>query len=119
MFGGEPLEAAMKKAAAILKKYPDNRSLKHLLQLHKAGALAKLSADDLAGLYACAKTGLENEDSGLGCYAMAPNDYDKYCDFFDAVCNDYHNNPGGDKKHVTNWSLKGVAGLPEGGQLSI
>jgi hypothetical protein len=97
MFGDESLEAAMQKAAAILKKFPDNRAMKYLLQLHKSGALAKLPPEDLAGLYACAKTGLANEDSGLGCYAMAPGDYDKYAIFFDAVCNDYHNNPKGDK----------------------
>ena len=96
-FGNEPLEAAMKKAAAIVKKFPDNRAMKHLLALHKSGALAKMPQEDLAGLYACVKTGLDNEDSGLGCYAMAPGDYDKYSDFFDAVCNDYHNNPKGDK----------------------
>ena len=96
-FGKEPLETAMKKAAAILKKFPDNRAMKHLLALHKSGALAKMSQADLAGLHACVKTGLDNEDSGLGCYAMAPGDYDKYSDFFDAVCNDYHNNPKGDK----------------------
>jgi len=90
-----------------------------LVALKEAGKLDAISPEDLAGLYACAKTGLENEKSGLGCYAMAPGDYDKYSDFFDAVCNDYHNNPAGDKVHVTNWSMEGVEGLPEDGQLDI
>jgi len=76
-------------------------------------------AKDLARLYACAKTGLENVDSGLGCYAMDPKDYDDLALFFDKVCNDYHNNPAGDKTHVTNWSLEGVEGLPEGGVLDM
>ena len=33
--------------------------------------------------------------------------------------NDYHNNPAGDKVHVTNWPMEGVAGLPDDGQLDI
>jgi hypothetical protein len=112
-------DALIEKAKEILAANPDNRCVKHLVALKEAGKLDAMSPEDLAGLYACAKTGVENEKSGLGCYAMAPGDYDKYADFFDAVCNDYHNNPAGDKVHVTNWSLEGVAGLPEDGQLDI
>jgi hypothetical protein len=112
-------DALIEKAKEILAAYPDNRCVKHLVALKEAGKLDAMSPEDLAGLYACAKTGVENEKSGLGCYAMAPGDYDKYADFFDAVCNDYHNNPAGDKVHVTNWSMEGVAGLPEDGQLDI
>ena len=37
----------------------------------------------------------------------------------DKVCNDYHENPEGDKKHTINWSLEGVEGLPEDGQLDL
>ena len=37
----------------------------------------------------------------------------------DEVCNDYHDNPEGDKKHTINWSLEGVEGLPEDGQLDL
>ena len=78
-----------------------------------------MSAEDLAKLYQCAKTGIENPDSGLGCYAMEPADYDKFNFFFDKVCNDYHNNPAGDKVHETNWSLEGVEGLPADGVLDM
>jgi len=70
-------------------------------------------------LLRCIKTGVENPTSGLGCYAMAPSDYDDLGFFFDAVCNDYHNNPGGKKTHVTNWSLDGVTGLPADGVLDL
>ena len=37
----------------------------------------------------------------------------------DAVCNDYHENPAGDKVHTINWSLAGVEGLPDDGQLDL
>jgi len=112
-------DAVIDKAREILAAFPENRCVKHLVALKDSGALDALSAEDLVGLFACAKTGLENQDSGLGCYAMSPGDYDKYAMFFDAVCNDYHNNPAGDKVHTTNWSLDGVEGLPEDGQLDI
>ena len=36
-------------------------------------------------LFKCAVTGLENEDSGLGCYAMDPADYDVFAAYFDKV----------------------------------
>ena len=35
------------------------------------------------------------------------------------MCNDYHDNPAGDKVHTINWSLEGVEGLPEDGQLDL
>jgi len=52
-------------------------------------------------------------------FLVIQGDYDDLGFFFDEVCNDYHNNPGGKKKHTTNWSLAGVEGLPEDGQLDI
>ena len=41
------------------------------MRLSDEGKYAEMSAENLAKLYACAKTGLVNTDSGLGCYAMA------------------------------------------------
>jgi hypothetical protein len=112
-------DAVLAKAAEIFAEHPENRCVKHLLALKEDGTLDAMSAEDLNGLFLCAKTGIENPDSGLGCYAMAPEDYDKYAVFFDRVCNDYHNNPEGDKVHTTNWSLEGVEGLPEDGVLDL
>ena len=76
-----------------------------------------LSLDKLEQLKLCAKSGLENVDSHLGCYAVDPKNYDEFATFFDKVCEDYHH--GGGKVHTTNWSLEGVAGLPEDGQLDL
>ena len=109
--------AVIAKAEEILGANPDNRCCKHLSALKEK--VAGMTDEQKAGLFACARTGIENPTSGLGCYAMQPKDYDDFAEFFDAVCNDYHNNPAGDKVHVTNWSLEGVEGLPEDGQLDI
>lgn len=117
--GFENGDAVIAKATEILAANPDNRCCKHLLAIKEDGTLDAMSEEDLNGLYLCAKTGLENPDSGLGCYAMAPSDYEKYACFFDKVCNDYHNNPEGDKVHTTNWSLEGVEGLPADGVLDM
>jgi len=98
-------DGVMAKCDEILAVNPENRAVKHLSALAKSGALDAFSAEDLNKLYECARTGIENPDSGLGCYAMNPEDYDKFAVFFDAVCNDYHNNPAGDKVHKEDWSL--------------
>jgi len=53
--------------------------------------------------YSCIKTGIENPDSSLGCYATNPCDYSDFHGFFDAVIRDYHGGTSGKKKHVTDW----------------
>jgi len=113
------LAKSVERATAIAKDFPDNRAVKHFLALHGKGKLASLDSALVKRLLRCINTGLENHDSGLGCYAMSPSDYEDLSLFFDAICNDYHNNPGGEKTHTTNWSLKGVEGLPADGQLDI
>lgn len=67
-------------------------------------------------LYRCAITGIDNPDSSLGCYAMKPSDYDKFHPFFDKVIREYHGDPTGTKKHVTNWDAKDVG---ENGVLDV
>ena len=113
------MSAVIDRAFLVNKRYPDNRCVKYLLELKEDGTLDGMDPEDLAKLIKCAKTGLENFDSGLGCYAMEPADYDRFAFFFDRVCNDYHKNPEGDKIHSTNWSLEGAEGLPEDGVLDI
>ena len=108
----------VEKAESIYKRNDGNRCVKHLLKLKADGKLDELEKATLDKLYLCAKTGLENVDSGLGCYAMDPKDYDDLGFFFDLVCNDYHDNPAGDKVHETNWTLD-PADLPDGDQLDL
>jgi creatine kinase len=63
-------------------------------------------------------SGIENPDSGMGCYANQPGDYDKFKPFFSKVLAQYHK-VAEDAKHTNSWDLSGVEGLPEGGQLDL
>jgi protein-arginine kinase len=71
-------------------------------------------------LYKVVKSGAENADSGMGCYAMYGDDYDVLRPFFDPVIKEYHKIKG-DVHHVTNWDLKSVKSqeLPEDGKLDL
>jgi creatine kinase len=55
----------------------------------------------------------------MGCYAMDPKDYDEFYVFFRKALEQYHKVDLNVKKHVNNWSLKGVEGLPEDGILDF
>jgi creatine kinase len=87
-------DSVIAKATEIIAAYPDNRCVKYLLALKADGTLDTMPAEDLAKLFKCTKTGLENPDSGLGCYAMEPADYDHFACFFDKV-----------RRHKKCWSL--------------
>ena len=76
-----------------------------------------LSESDKKGLAMCVNSGAQNADSGMGCYAMEPADYDKYGPFFSRVIAAYHKVPRG-TKHVTDWSLAGE-GMPADGVLDL
>ena len=75
-------DAVIAKATENLAAYPENRCCKYLLQLKESGKLAEMSPEDLSKLFLCAKTGLDNVESGLGCYAMGPSDYEDFGFFF-------------------------------------
>ena len=84
-------DAVLAKATENLKACPDNRCCKYILQLKESGKLDEMSAEDLSKLFLCAKTGLDNVESGLGCYAMGPKDYEDF-GFFFGRCNDSKRN---------------------------
>jgi hypothetical protein len=69
-------------------------------------------------MIACARSGFENADSGMGAYAIQPDDYDTLTPYLDACIRRYHKVEAG-KKHVNNWSLAGVPGLPSDGKLDV
>jgi len=71
-----------------------------------------------ARLIAVCRSGFENPDSGMGAYAMQPDDYDVFHDYMDKVIRQYHKVEAG-KKQINDWSLVGVEGLPEDGQLDL
>jgi hypothetical protein len=74
-----------------------------------------LTEEQQGRLMQCVRTGFENPDSGLGCYAMAPGDYDEFAPFFDAVCQKYHKASPTDV-HVCDWDASEVG---ENGVLDV
>ena len=78
-----------------------------------------LNAEEQAELLRCCNSGVQNPESCMGCYAMRPTDYDKYKAFFKPALEMYHKVDLSNKKHVNDWNLKGVEGLPEDGKLDV
>ena len=111
---GEDDSDKLAKIKALKASHPDNLAMKHF----DFAYYNSLSADEQQGLLQCVNTGIENADSGMGCYAMQPADYDRFRPFFSKVLADYHK-VSETAKHVTNWSLEGVEGLPAGGVLDL
>jgi len=82
---------------------PDNRCLKYLTR----ELFNSYTPEQQQVLYLCSKTGVENPDSGLGAYAMQPNDYEEFSKFFEPLIKDYHN-ADSKSKHVTDWDISKV-----------
>jgi creatine kinase len=93
------------KCEDILKDHPENRCCKYVVEYLDSEEGKNLSNEDCMIFHKCIKTGLENPDSGLGCYAMTPTDYTHFSGFFDKVIRDYHGDATGSKTHVTDWTV--------------
>merc|ERR1711970_1364419 len=70
-------------------------------------------------LLQCCNSGVVNPGSELGAYAMNPNDYDEFKAFFQPVLEKYHKVDLNARKHINDWNLKGVEGLPADGKLDV
>jgi len=105
---------ALARIFLLKRLYPDNLAIKYW----DYDYFNSLSEDDKLALLAVARSGIENPDSGMGAYAMQPSDYDRFKQYLDNVIRDYHKVPAG-QNHVTDWTLEGVKGLPEGGVLDL
>ncbi|GMH50787.1 hypothetical protein TrVE_jg171, partial [Triparma verrucosa] len=71
---GEVIPGLVKKAKDILTRFPDNRCCKYLIPYLGSAEGKALSDEDFEVFRRCVQTGIDNEDSGLGCYAMQPDD---------------------------------------------
>lgn len=98
------------EATAVLADHPGNRCAKYCAPYLDSDVGRALGNDDIMTFYKCIRTGLDNPDSGLGCYAMTPSDYSQFSGFFDKVIRDYHGDASGKKKHVTDWSTDATEG---------
>lgn len=112
---GVSADTRLAQIAAAKQSHPNNLMAKHFsLEYYNS-----LSGDQKRRLLAIVASGAENPDSGMGCYALNPTDYDEFKPFFDLVIRDYHKIPA-DKSHKTNWDLSGVANkLPADGKLDL
>jgi len=97
-------EDILTKCEGVLKENPGNRCCKYVLEYFDTEEGKALKDDELETFLQCIKTGMENPDSSLGCYAMTPTDYSQFGGFFDKVIRDYHGDESGVKVHVTDWN---------------
>ena len=67
----------------------------------------------------CLDSGTANPDSSMGCYANQPSDYEDFKPFFSKALGEYHGVDLSTTKHVNNWSLEGIEGLPANGVLDL
>jgi len=107
-------QTILQKIALIKTTHPGNLACKHFSNEY----FYSLSDQDRHALLLCVKTGYENADSDMGCYAMQPTDYDRFRPFFSLVLAEYHS-VSATAQHTTNWDLAGVVGLPTGGRLDL
>ena len=106
-------DALFKRVEEIKKAEPGNRCTKYL----DVDYMKSLNDADLKTFWQCVCTGIDNPDSGMGCYAMTPEDYSTFKPFFSKVIGEYHkNDPKCALKHENNWDISGVG---EGGVLDL
>jgi creatine kinase len=111
------IPASLAKIAAIKKSNPSNIAV---AQFDEAYFNSLASDQDKIDFLQCMASGIENADSGMGCYAVRPDDYTKFEPYFIKCLEAYHKvDLSGGKVHVNNWDLSGCEGLPEGGVLDL
>jgi len=102
-----------KQVDKVKAEHPDNLCAKYL----EKDYYASLTGADRDIFYKCVRTGIDNPDSGMGCYAMTPGDLTQFKPFFGKVIGDYHkNDPACAEMHVNDWDASGVG---EGGVLDL
>lgn len=109
-----PYEDQLTRIATLKGDNPQNIAL----QCFDPDFFLGLDPSGQARLMGCLNSGIENPDSEMGCYACQPGDYDDFRPFFARVLARYHK-VGEDARHINDWSLDDIAGLPEGGKLDL
>lgn len=99
----------------LKSKCPDNLAI----QCFDLAYYNSLNKDLQTRFLKCLDSGRENIDSGMGCYANHSDDYEVFFPFFKQALSRYHKVNLDEKKHVNNWSLEGVEGLPADGKLDL
>lgn len=89
----------------ILKENRNNRACKYAVEYLQDETGKYLKGKEFEIFLRIVKSGVENPDSSIGCYAMTPNDYSTFQYFFDKVIRDYHGDLTGKKIHETDWDV--------------
>ncbi|MEM9733007.1 MAG: hypothetical protein AAF903_05905 [Pseudomonadota bacterium] len=74
------------RIAALRKEQPHSLAVKHF----EADWFSALPPDDQNAFALRVRSGLENPDSQMGCYALEADDYTRFAAFFDRVIADHH-----------------------------
>merc|ERR1711988_545222 len=114
MGGSGDYSSVLARIATLKESHPNNLAVKNF----DVEYFNSLSDEDKPKLLQIAQSGIDNEDSGVGAYAMNPTDYEKFKPYLDKVIREYHKVPAG-QNHVNDWALEGVEGLPEDGKLDL
>lgn len=112
--GGSDHASDLARIAALKTSHPDNLMAKHF----DVDYFNTLSSGEKDDLLRCCRSGIANPDSKMGVYAMQTTDYERFRPFFSSVLADNHGVSSG-AKHVNNWDLTGVDGLPADGLLDL
>ncbi len=102
------------KVETLKGRYPDNIAI----QCFDSVYFNTLSDDHKRRLQKCLNSGVENPDSEMGCYACQPSDFDDFKPFFSKVLARHHK-VSENARHVNNWDLGSLEGLPADGKLDI
>jgi len=94
--------------AALKRDWPENL----------AAWFAKMPVFNQKRFFRVIKGAIDNPDCALGCFAMQPNDYETFSEFFDRVVLDLHDAHRG-TIHRASWNLGVAHGLPADGKLDV
>eukprot|EP00798_Chlamydomonas_sp_ICE-L_P002682 gene2682-12915_t len=113
--GGDANDEKVAQIMALKAEWPDNIAV----QCFDKAYYDSLFDDLKPRFLKCLDSGRENPDSGMGCYANSPDDYETFKGFFKPALERYHKVDLSSKVHINNWDFAGVEGLPEDGNLDL
>jgi len=97
-------KAYVEKIATLAAANPENICLQTFTELEKErGYYGSLSPELQERLQKCMISGVENLDSGMGCYACRPDDYSLLEPFFEKALKKYHGVT--EINHKNDWEL--------------
>eukprot|EP00658_Telonema_sp_P-2_P040231 TRINITY_DN2877_c0_g1_i12.p1 TRINITY_DN2877_c0_g1~~TRINITY_DN2877_c0_g1_i12.p1 ORF type:complete len:696 (-),score=147.53 TRINITY_DN2877_c0_g1_i12:279-2366(-) len=100
--------SALSQIAEVKRLNPGNLACKHF----DVAYFNSLDDGLKARMIQCARSGFENPDSGVGAYAMQPDDYTALSPFMDPLIREYHK-ASPDAVHVNDWTVSGTFDLAE------